>query len=95
MKTATFIMKMEGWNGDARLYKVSPSVEYGWDDDKDTTKFIIVSAVVAAFSGPETYIFPASKTGEIISWTEINGSQRGILDHEKALKDAGYKITTT
>lgn len=44
------------------------------------------------FSGPETYIFPADKTGEIVNWSELDGSFKGGLDHEQALVNAGFEV---
>jgi hypothetical protein len=56
------------------------------------TEYVVVSAVVATFSGPETYIFPADKDSKVLNWLELNGSFRGALDHAEALKGAGYTI---
>jgi hypothetical protein len=96
-KTATFIRRLEGFQGDARLYRVDPPVErIDWSsgEEKQTLHdYVVVSAVVAMFSGPETYIFPASADGEVVDWLELNGSFRGGLDHGSALGQAGYAIT--
>jgi hypothetical protein len=94
---ATFIRQIEGWQGDARLYKVDPPISYStWEEHEHVdhqTEYVIVSAVNALFSGPETYIFPASLEGKMLSWSELDGSQRGTLCHECVLEDAGYTIT--
>lgn len=76
--------------GEMRLYKVKPLVEFRGE----TTDHLMVSAIPLAFDTgrPETYIFPANSAGEIISWGELEGSFRGGMDHEKALRDAGYEI---
>ena len=96
MKTATYIRSPEGWNGDARLYKLSEPVEYGYsfDDDEElpTTEFVIVSAVYALFSGPETYIFPANEDGDVLTMSEMSGSYRGGTSHETALERAGFSV---
>lgn len=55
-------------------------------------QYVVVSAVVATFSGPETYIFEANEAGSVVSWTELAGSFRGGLDHAAALRGAGYEI---
>lgn len=92
MKTATFVKKLvDGFTGDAKLYKLSEPMEYGWDEKKKTD-FVIVSATNVIFSGPETYIFPASEDGKIVDWGELDGSFQGGLDHERALAGAGYEI---
>lgn len=40
----------------------------------------------------ETYLFPADKFGEIKTFGELAGSQRGTLDHRVPLQDAGYIV---
>ena len=96
MKTATEIKRIEGFTSDARLYKLSEPIAYDFDYDtenyKSSTNFVIVSAAHVMFTGPETYIFPASEQGEVLSWSELDGSYRGGLDHERALEGAGYAV---
>jgi hypothetical protein len=70
--------------GNQKLYKLDPPL--------DEHRFVVVSAAVAPYSGPETYIFPADERGNITDWLELDGSFRGALDHEKALAGAGYEI---
>jgi hypothetical protein len=57
----------------------------------DGSAYVITSAVVVPFTGPETYVFPATPTGEIVSWEELKGSYRGGLSAEEAIIGAGYK----
>jgi hypothetical protein len=96
MKVATEIRKLEGFQGDARLFKLSEPVTYDYDyetkQDRKSTNYVVVSAVNAMFSGPETYIFPADEQGEIVNWSEMDGSYKGELDHARALRDAGYEV---
>jgi hypothetical protein len=88
-KKATFVKNIEGWTADAKLYKVTPSVEHR---EGELTAYVIVSAAVVPFSGPETYIFPANEDGDVLNWGELDGSYRGGLDHEEALRGAGYEV---
>lgn len=80
------------------LYKLSPPLRYSkydYDLEKDVDHFaeyVMVSAVVAMFSGPETYIFPANEQGEVTCWGELGGSYRGGMSHAVALEGAGYAI---
>lgn len=93
-KTAKFLRKVEDFNGDAALYKLSKPVIL---NDEEKTSYVIVSSVYAPFTGPETYIFPADKDGEVLSWGELEGSFRGMSyrdDHEEALNNAGYKVVS-
>lgn len=53
-------------------------------------QYVVVSAVVAMLSGPETYIFEANEAGIVQDWGELPGSYRGGLDHVAALMGAGY-----
>ena len=71
----------------ALLDDKSVGYDFDYEKDKNTkkTKYVIVSAADAMFSGPETYIFPANKDGEIVDWGELNGSYKGGYDHDKAL----------
>lgn len=91
---AAFVRNVPGWNGVARLYHVHPPMPFfdGSENDGLTTDFVIVSAVNVPLSGPETYIFPANKFGEVLTMLEQDGSFRGAMNHERALKNAGYRI---
>ena len=98
---AILIKKLDGFTGDARLYRLDPPLimkDYDGNvilDKKGNAtahQYVVVSATDAMFSGPETFIFPANKTGNITSWSELNGSFKGDLDHEEALRNAGYSI---
>lgn len=89
MKSATFVRKLPNFRGDARLYVLDPPVLY---DDDLRTRYVVVSAANVPSSGPETYIFRANDRGEVLDWTELDGSFRGALDHRKALELAGYAI---
>ena len=95
MKTATFVKALDQFTGVASLYKCDPPMMIPtWDDDKpnEKTEYVVVSAAVAMFSGPETYIFPADAKGNITDWSELNGSYRGGMSHHSALAGAGYDM---
>jgi hypothetical protein len=82
MNKATFVKQMLNDVAVQELYRLEPPYE-----DYD---FVVVSATVVPYSGPETYIFGADSNGEILKWLELPGSYRGGLSHETALKNAGY-----
>lgn len=82
---AEFVRDIDGFTGTAKLWRVDPPVKFG--DEK--SRYVITSATVAMFSGPETYIFPANEDGEILSWLELDGSYRGGLDHDRAIRALG------
>lgn len=78
-----------------RANRVDPPMSsYSWDEDEETQKFefVIVSAADVIFSGPETYIFGADAEGKVLDWGELDGSFKGALDHEQALRRAGYEV---
>lgn len=50
------------------------------------------SAADVMFSGPETYIFPANEDSIVVHWGELEGSFKGGLDHERALRNAGFEV---
>lgn len=87
MKTASKVKELIGWNGDATLYFLSEPIY----NNGQSYSYVIVSAVYA-YSGPETYIFPADESGDVLDWEELNGSFRGACNKFLALENAGYKI---
>ena len=92
--SATYIKDLEGFTGRAALYRVNPPVEWhDWaTEEPRTANFVVVSAASVMFSGPETYLFPADEKGNIVNWTELEGSYRGGLNHTQALRNAGYSV---
>jgi hypothetical protein len=94
---ATFVREIISPAGAAqRLYRLSEPITWGGDYEggaKGTADHLIVSATVAMFSGPETYIFPANEDGTVLDWGELPGSLRGTLSHDEVLSAAGYEIT--
>ncbi len=85
MKIATFVKTIEGWTGDARLYRLS--------EPHEGNDYVVVSATVVPYiNEPETYIFAATEAGEVIGWGEMDGSLKGCLDHKAALASAGYEV---
>ena len=96
MKKAYFVRDIAEWRSDAKLFRLSePMADYKWlwhDDPVKEYEYVIVSAVVADYSGAETYIFPADAEGNAESMLELPGSQCGTLSHVKVLNDAGYTV---
>lgn len=89
MKRAKLIIDgLQGFKGHAALYQLNPPIK---DDDNEEYEYVIASAVVALFSGPETLIFPATKDGEVINFRDIAG-ERGTLNHTVALNNEGYTV---
>ena len=96
MKKRAKLLKdnLRGFSGHAAVYELTPPlVEEDYAGNKKKHRFVVVSAVVALFTGPETYIFPSTKGGVIKSYGELDGSYRGDMDHAEALKGAGYSLT--
>jgi len=82
METATLIKEfpVNKRNAKHKLYRLSDGGN------------VIVSAVVVFCSGPETYIFEADENGNVVNWTELEGSYKGGLCHRRALENAGYEV---
>lgn len=97
-KIATFLRNLSDndWTGDARLFRVSPPIQYTcWDAGERATRFteyVVVSATCAMLTGDETYIFAADVNGRVQSWLELDGSFRGGMNHAAALAGAGYSV---
>ena len=43
-------------------------------------------------SDRETYLFAADADGTVISWSELEGSQKGTVDIVQVLTDAGFEV---
>jgi len=93
-KSAEFVKELTGCTGVAKLYRLSPPlIDMDYEDkERGSYEYVVVSATVAMFSGPETYIFPSDAKGKVTSYGELEGSYRGGLDHEAALRRAGYTV---
>ena len=85
MKATKVLEQISESGAEQKCYRLSESIKV---DDGKETNYVIVSAVVA-YSGPETYIFPSNELGEITDYGELEGSFRGALNHEQALKGLG------
>jgi len=91
---AKYLRTLEGYRGEARLYELSESVPYGYhaDDSSPTTRFVVVSAANTRDHGPETYIFPSDGVDDIIYFGEMHGSFIGRMDHNEAIRNAGWEL---
>jgi hypothetical protein len=72
------------------LYRLTPPMRNAYTERDH--EFVVVSASMVPFTGPETYIFPANEEGHIIDWMEMDGSYQGGLSHVEALSRAGYVV---
>lgn len=80
-------------NGSQRLYRLDPPMPgYSWGDEEAPTYAYVVVSAATVLGVPETYIFGANLNGENTNWSELNGSFQGALDHEQALRNAGYGV---
>jgi hypothetical protein len=95
LKPAIFVRTVDlRPDSDVRLVKLSASVAYGYEEEQSETNYVVISALPRAFDTgrAETYIFPADKDGNVLSWGELPGSYRGGTDHDKALAGLGFYI---
>lgn len=84
MKAVFVKMVHEGNYPEQKLWKISCKCgEY--------VRFIVSSAATV-LGKPEVYLFEATEDGLITNWCELSGSLKGTLDHEKAIKEAGWEI---
>jgi hypothetical protein len=90
--TATFVRDVHN-DGPAshKLWHVDPPIP---DYEGNPTSYVITSAVNASGydSGPETLIFAADADGNIKDFMDLEGSYRGELNHERAIREAGWKM---
>ena len=93
--SARFVRDLPCEHGDIqhKLWQLSEPVNAGWGEEGKTTEYVVTSASNMVFlDEPETYIFPSDSDGEITEWSEMDGSYRGGLDHEQAIRGAGWEI---
>lgn len=87
MTTAEFVKDLDSFRGEAKLYKLSEPIDYGWDHGSDDmrgkTEYVAVSGI--CYHGSETYIFPTDENGVVLDLGELDGSFRGSIDHQKAI----------
>jgi hypothetical protein len=84
MNKATYLPEFDSTSAtDAyqRFYRLDPPLQ--------GHEYVCVSAVMVL--DPETLIFPADEQGNITSFLDLDGSFKG-LDHERALRNAGYEV---
>ncbi len=93
---ATFVKDVSAkfW-GIVRLYKVTPKATYTLVSQKQRQTSYVVSSAATAYGEPETYIFPANRSGTVLDWGELSVSGMGFLDCDRAMRDAGYTLDAT
>lgn len=65
---------------------------YRCDPGGPLPQYVVASATVVPYTGPETYVFASDENGVITEWNELTGSTRGDLDQDEALRRAGYEV---
>lgn len=65
---------------------------YRCDPGGPLPQYVVASAAAGPRSGPETYVFAADENGVITEWDLLTGSARGDLDHDAAIRRAGYEV---
>jgi hypothetical protein len=87
-----------------KVWKMIPPVKYANFEEVDgkdiltfhEARYIVTSAVIVKgsglLSGPQTYAFVSDADGRVLFWADLPGSIRGILDHERVIRDMGYEI---
>lgn len=83
-KIAKHVGEIKDFFGQASLYKLSAPVTY--DDGAKRTRHVVICTTKAMLDGPETLVYPADRTGNVKDWEELDGSQKGIIDHAKVLE---------
>ncbi len=93
-KLATRLRTLDGWQGDAALYELSPPMAAETWRGPVERRYVIVSAITAPSDTgrPETYIFGCDADGSNVDFSELDGSFRGGCDHARALNGAGYEV---
>ena len=45
----------------------------------------VVTSAITIMGSPETYVFGSDSYGSILDWTDLPGSEKGHLDHDRAV----------
>ena len=61
------------------VLKLASPIAYGWAEPEGEAEFVLVSAVSNGFAN-ETFIFPCDEGGEVINWSELDGSHNRGMD---------------
>lgn len=74
-----------------------PSTGFNWclwkmDPPHEGCEFVRSSAADTIDHGPETYLFPCDNEGNVTDWGELEGSFVGDMNHESAIRGAGYVV---
>jgi hypothetical protein len=92
MHIAKFIRVIEDWKSDAKLYALSVPLE-------ENSHVVVASSAVEHIPGTppirETLIFGSDSDGHVLTFDELPGSYIGDLNHEEALRRAGYTVFYT
>ena len=82
-----------------RLYRLSEPIAGRYLDSNTweyaecgSYDYVVVSASVVPYSGPECFIFGSDAEGNVLDWNDLRGSQRGTLEFENTLMRAGYIV---
>ena len=98
MKTATLVKEHPSRQrnivvtpGPAALYRLSEPLTCMWLDKPFEYVFVSTSTVMGT---PETYAFAADEAGDCLSWSELDGSQKGEATHAQVLAEMGYGLVS-
>ena len=88
MIAALFVKDLDNFRGEAKLYKLSEPIDFGWDyeseDVEGKTEYVVASGISNEF-GTETFIFATDQDGKVLDWGELEGSFSGGIDHQEAI----------
>ena len=75
------------------VYRLEPPYQ---PERGPAVEYVLVSAAMVNYGHgsfhPETYLFPSDENGTVISWGELPGSIKGVLDGPAALNGLGYEV---
>jgi hypothetical protein len=86
MKRALQLAWPENEAGTRALFKMEPPFEI----NDESHNYVIVSAVDIEGSGPHTFVFAANSDGDVLSWSELDGT-KGVKDIWHTLRALDYE----
>lgn len=85
---AYFVKELREGDLGAAIYYVEPPATH----DGHTSNYLICSSANILGHYQECYAFLCDKDGEWLSNSEMDGSEKGTISHERVLNNMGYRL---
>lgn len=88
MNTARLVRRLNDWDSDAALYRLSPPLVIAGE----RVDHVVVSTAVPINGDHGSLIFAASADGTVTSWSDL--ARNDVQSHAEALAGIGYEVAS-